>query len=151
MLLGQQVVESQRDSESLGRAEAFPITANASGTASSLVIYLDATSTATRLVAGLYTNGSNHPAALLAQGSSTTLTPGSWNTITIPGVSVTTGTTYWIAVLGTGSGALVFRDNPGGSCVSESSTQTTLTALPATWSTGAVWAGSCPLSAYGAQ
>jgi hypothetical protein len=149
MLLGQATIQSQPDSEALGRAEAFPITANANGTVSSLTIYLDATSTATRLVAGLYTNGSNHPAALLAQGNTTALTPGSWNTITIPGVSVTSGTTYWIAILGTGSGALVFRDSPSGGCLSENSSQTTLTTLPATWTTGAVWTGSCPVSAYG--
>jgi len=86
---------------------------------------------------------------LLTQGSSSALTPGSWNTIAIPAVNVTAGTTYWIAILGTQGGTLFIRDSPSGGCLSESSSQTTLTALPATWTTGSVWAGSCPLSAYG--
>jgi hypothetical protein len=149
VLLGQQVVENQRDSESLGRAEAFPATASSAGTVNSLVIYLDGTSTATRLVAGLYTDAGGHPQTLLAQGSSSALTPGAWNTIAIPAVSVTAGTRYWITILGTQSGALVFRDSPSGGCLSESSSQTTLTALPSTWTTGPIWGGSCPLSAYG--
>jgi hypothetical protein len=151
ILLGEQVVESQLDSTPLGQAEAFLTTATATGTVATLSIYLDATSTATRLVAGLYTDANGHPGALLAQGSSTLLAPGVWNSIAIPAVSVITGTRYWIAILGTQSGTLVFRDNPLGTCASETSTQTTLTALPATWTTGIVWGASCPLSAYGSR
>jgi hypothetical protein len=114
-----------------------------------LTIYLDGTSTAGRLTAGLYTELSGHPRTLLAQGSSTTLTPGAWNTITIPAVSVTAGTRYWIAILGTQSGTLVFRDDPAGTCTSETSALKTLTTLPSTWTTGTTYGGSCPLSAYG--
>jgi hypothetical protein len=35
------------------------------------------------------------------------------------------------------------------SCISETSSQTSLTSLLATWTTGRVWPNSCLLSAYG--
>jgi hypothetical protein len=149
-LLGQQELETQRDSVAPGEAEAFPVTANATGTLASLTIYLDGSSTTGRLTAGLYTDANGHPGTLLAQGAGTTLMPGAWNTIAIPAVNVTAGTRYWIAVLGDPSGTLVFRDDPAGICTSETSAQRTLTALPSAWTTGATWGGSCPLSAYGA-
>ena len=72
---------------------------------------------------------------------------GSWNTVVIsPGVPVTANTSYHIAILGTG-GLVKFRDVSGGSH-SESSSQSNLTSLPTTWSSGSSWP-SGPLSAYG--
>jgi hypothetical protein len=150
-VLGQQEIETQRDSVALGEAEAFPVTANATTTVRSLSLYLDSTATVGRVFIGLYTDAANHPKTLLAQANSTTLTRGGWNTISIPAVSVTTGTRYWIAVLGTQSGTIVFRDDPAGTCLSETSSQKTLTTLPATWATGTTYGGSCPLSAYGSE
>jgi outer membrane protein assembly factor BamB len=147
VLLGDQTVESVVDSNSLGSAEAFQTTASASGTVSTLSIYVDASSTAKTMFTGIYADSSGHPGALIAQGSSSQLTAGAWNTIPIPGAIVAAGTPYWIAILGTQSGALSFRDRTG-SCVSETSGQSNLTALPSTWVRGTVWP-SCPLSGYG--
>jgi len=147
VLLGDQTIEAQVDSNSLGSAEAFQTTASASGTVGTLSVYVDASSTAKTLVAGIYADSSGHPGALIAQGSSSQLTTGAWNTITIPGAIVSAGTPYWIAILGTQSGTLAFRDGSGG-CKSETSLQTNLTALPSTWVTGVVYP-SCPLSGYG--
>jgi hypothetical protein len=151
VLLGQQELETQRDSVAAGEAEAFPLTASATGTVGSLTIYLDGTSTTARLTAGLYADANGHPRTLLAQGSRTSPTPGAWNTITIPGVAVTAGTRYWIAIMGTQGGTIVFRDDPAGTCTSETSAQKSLTSLPSTWATGTTYGGSCPLSAYGSQ
>jgi outer membrane protein assembly factor BamB len=147
VLLGDQVIESQLDDNVLGSAEAFQSAASASGTVGALLIYLDASSTAATLVAGLYADSAGHPGALIAQGSSSALTPGAWNTITIPGAIVTASNPYWIAVLGTQSGTLRFRDRNGG-CNSETSAQSNLTSLPSSWATGTIWP-SCPLSGYG--
>jgi hypothetical protein len=150
VLLGDQTVEAQVDSNALGSAEAFQTTASASGTVVSLSIYIDASSTAKALVAGIYSDsGAGHPGLLIAQGSNSALTAGAWNTIPIPGATVTAGTPYWISLLNTQSGTLYFRDSPAGGCTSETSAQTNLTALSPNWSTGAVWANSCKLSAYG--
>ncbi len=147
VLFGDQLAESQRDSNALGVAEAFQTTASASGTLSSLLVYLDTTSTATRVYLGLYADNAGHPGALLSQGNSTSLTKGAWNTIPTTGATITSGTKYWIAILGTTSGTVAFRDGRGG-CKSETNRTIGLTSLPGTWTTGTVYS-DCPLSAYG--
>ena len=54
--------------------------------------------------------------------------------------AVTAGQTYWIAILSP-TGALRFRDRTGvGAGASETSSQTTLTSLPAAWTTGSIFA-----------
>ena len=63
-------------------------------------------------------------------------------------VSITSGTKYWIAILGTGSGTLFFRDRSSGPCKSELNSTTGLTTLPASWTTGASFR-DCPVSGYG--
>ena len=146
-LLGDTTIEATQDSNTPGMAEAFQTTATASGTVSSVTVYVDSPNSATKLIVGLYSSSSGKPATLLSQGSSTTtLTNAAWNTVTIPPIAVTANTVYWIALLGTG-GTLYFRDG-GTNCSSVSSSQSTLTSLPASWSTGHTWS-SCRLSAYG--
>ena len=148
VLIGDQTVEGQADQNASGRAEAYSATATANGSVTQLSFYLDSSSTAAKVTVGIYADtGAAKPGTLLAQGSSTTLTPGAWNTATVPATALTNGTRYWIAILGTGSGTVRFRDKPNG-CSSETSSQSTLTALPATWTTGTKYT-DCPLSAYG--
>ncbi|MGC4054556.1 MAG: choice-of-anchor D domain-containing protein [Paludibaculum sp.] len=148
VLLGTQTVQPQVDSNTNGRAEAFQTTATVSGAMTSISFYLDASSTVGKVYLGLYTNGTNHPQTLLTQGSTTQLTKGAWNVITVPSANVTAGTTYWLAILGTTSGKVAFRDRANGTCKSEASSQSTLTALPTTWSSGTVYS-DCPISAFG--
>ena len=114
-IVGSQTVQPQMDGNAAGVAEAFRITATASGTIGSLTVYVDATSTATRVVVGLDANSGTRPGALLTQGSLNAPVAGTWNTVSVPNANVTSATTYWIAVLGpSGSGSLRFRDNPTG-------------------------------------
>jgi hypothetical protein len=117
--------------------------------ATRLVIYLDASSTATQVVLGLYADSANDPGALLAQGTISSPVKGAWNTATIAPTSISAGTTYWIAVLGpTGAGAVRFRDvGVGGR--SQVSAQTGLAALPLRWSPGVLYSNA-PMSAYAA-
>src|SRR5579872_3674810 len=150
ILLGTQTIQSQLGSDPIGEAQAFPITALASGTLGSLTVYLDASSNSTQIYLGVYADASGHPGALLAQGSNSQLREGAWNTLSISSVSIQQGTKYWIAILGTQGGAPQFRDNTAsGSCQSETSSQLNLTSLPAKWSTGQIKSGVCNLSAYG--
>ncbi len=150
VLLGNQGIESQVDQNILGNAEAFQTTASACGTVGSLTVYLDGSSTTTKLVAGLYADAGGHPGTLISQGSITSVTAGAWNTLPMQqGAMINTGTPYWIAILGLDSGTVRFRDRAQG-CKSETSAQTGLTTLPATWQTGAVYT-DCPLSAYGSS
>jgi hypothetical protein len=149
LLLGTQTVASQVDSDSIGQAEAFQATAAASGTLASLNVYLDGSFTGKTVFVGVYTSYNSHPKTLLTQASSSSLKAGAWNSISVPPVAITSGTYYWIALLGIKGGLTSFRDSSAGSCVSETSAQTSLTSLPATWSIGTDWPGSCPLSGYG--
>jgi hypothetical protein len=145
MLFGDQLVESVRDSDDPGEAEAFPFTNATAGSASSITVYVDSGNQATQLVAGLYADHNGDPSSLIASGSLSSPASGAWDTVAIPSTAVQSGTTYWISILGRG-GSLNFRDGNGG-CKSESSQQSNLTSLPASWQPGLKWT-SCPLSAF---
>src|SRR5579862_1825046 len=146
VLAGDTTVEANHDSNTAGRAEAFRTTATTSGTAQTITVYVDTTSTATSLTAGLYADAGGHPGALLGQGTITSPAKGAWDDVPIAGASVTAGATYWIAVLSpAGAGTLQFRDKSGGA--SETSSSSSLSALPATWTTGTRYTDG-PLSAY---
>ena len=147
VLFGDQRVELQVDSAPVGQAVAFQATAKTSGNLKSLVVYLDASSTVSRLVGGLYADAGGHPGALLTVGSNAQPFSGAWNTISLPATSLITGTQYWVAILGTSSGTLVYRDARG-SCAGEINSQAALTSLPASWTTGTPLA-VCPVSIFG--
>jgi hypothetical protein len=147
LLLGTNTVSSAADNNSSGVAEAFRVTATTSGSVSSLSAYVDAADQATTLVIGLYADAGGHPGSLLTQATATGISSSKWFTVSAPAASVAAGTTYWIAILGTG-GTLTFRDGTQSGCNSETSSQSTLTSLPSSWTTGTVWPNSCPLSAY---
>ena len=137
------------DKDVAGLAESFLATANAGGTASVICVYVDATNTATQLIAGIYADKGGHPGALLRQGALQGMpTNGAFNTIPITPVPLAAGTKYWISVLSPfGSlGTFRFRDNCCGqqnvsqpSGPSENSKEVTLISLPATWSTGKIY------------
>jgi hypothetical protein len=68
--------------------------------------------------------------------------------VQIPGVQVTQGKRYWVAVLGL-NGQIEFRDsNSNWWCYSETSYQTALTSLPARWRMGSQYP-SCLVSMFG--
>jgi hypothetical protein len=146
-LFGDQAVEPNVDYNAAGLAEAFRTSSTNTGTLRKVRIYIDATSTATSVVVGVYSDSGGHPGALLASGSLASPVAGAWNEVTTgSSAAVSSGSTYWIAVLSpTGAGQVKFRDRTGGSA--ETSSQTTLSALPATWTTGRAF-GDGPLSAY---
>jgi len=148
--VGDQSTEANQDSNAAGLAEAFQYSASAGGTANKLYIYLDGANTATKITLGLYANtGSNNPGALLAQGTITSPVAGAWNFATISPTPITIGAKYWIAALSpSGSGEMFIRDVANGA-IAQNSSQSNLTTLPATWSTGLSWSNA-PMSAYAA-
>ncbi|HET6933666.1 MAG TPA: hypothetical protein VFI72_02430, partial [Candidatus Angelobacter sp.] len=148
LLFGDTAIESQADSNPNGTAEAFQTTAVASGSLGVMSIFVDPNSSASSMVIGLYSDNSGHPGTLLSQASAGALTPNSFNVVPVSAANIVSGTKYWIAVMGAGSGTFIFRDRPGGGCASEASAQTNLTALPATWTSGARFS-DCPISAFG--
>ncbi len=146
-LLGSTGNGTNNDYNPDGTAEAFQFTASTSGTVRHLWLSVNTGFTATSLKLGLYTNtvSGNHPATLLSSGSITPVA--GWIDVPVPAASVTSGTKYWIAVLGVG-GVIQFWDGSTSNGRAEGSLQTNLTALPSTWSTGTNWPGSWPLSGY---
>jgi hypothetical protein len=68
-LVGDSNVESNADSDPAGAPEAFQYAATASGSAHRIHVYLDQSSAATTIVAGLYRDNNGTPGTLLAQGS----------------------------------------------------------------------------------
>jgi hypothetical protein len=137
------------DSNPAGQAEAFKTTGIAAGALTSLRVYLHSTSASTKLVVGVYSDSANHPAALLTQATLNAPVAGAWNAVTVPTGTIASGSSYWIAVLGpSGSGVLRIRDRGTTAGVAETSSQTNLTTLPATWTRAAIYTDG-PLSAYG--
>jgi hypothetical protein len=144
-LFGDEHIESSTDTHASGLADASNFIAATSGNISSLSVYYDA-GDASQLLIGLYDDASNHPHNLLAQGTVSTPLAGTWNSASVPSTAIASGTTYWIALVtpvGHGS-TFSFRYGTGGAgnTTTEHSTQTNLTTMPATWSTGATFPGT---------
>jgi hypothetical protein len=152
-LVGNDQIETGVDFNAAGLAEASRTTAAASGTVNRITVYVDGGSTASTLVAGLYADAGGRPGALLGQGTLNAPTGGAWNDVAIGSVSVTGGTPYWIALLApVGAGTLRFRDRccSGTGSALETSGQTALSTLPASWTSSGVY-GDGPISAYGRE
>ena len=145
-LLGLSSIQGSADHDAAGEAEAFRFTATASGQAGSLTLYVDAGSGATTVTVGVYSDANGKPGTLIASGSLSAPRTAAWNTVTLgSNPTLSSGTPYWIAVLGTG-GQINYRDSATGSC-SQSNATTGLSDLPATWSPGTSWP-TCNLSAF---
>jgi len=99
---------------------------------------------------GLYSDASDNPGSLLISGTITSPVAGAWNSVVVSSVTLTSGTKYWIAVLGpVGAGTVHFRDVSSGGRA-QTSSQSDLTGLPATWSSGTNYTNA-PMSAYAVQ
>jgi len=130
-----------------GVAQAFRVRAASSGRLTSLAVYVGAPTQARSLAAGVYADDGGHPGRLLAQGTAVA-GKGDWSTVALgDGPALTAGSPYWVAVLApSGDRRLALRAAGGGA--SETSAQTALAALPATWATGGSSADGV-LAAYG--
>ena len=146
VLFGDETIEATTDNETAGQTAAFPFSNSTAGTTASISVYVDTSNAAKTLIVGLYSDRKGQPGSLLTQGSSSLLVGGAWNQVSISSAAVSSGRTYWIAVLGRG-GQFEFRDRAAGPCTSEISSQTSLTSLPSAWKTGAQ-RSTCPISAY---
>ena len=112
-------------------------TASGTGTVNQMSVYLDASSSATRVVLGLYADGGNRPGALLTQGVVAAPVAGAWNSAAVPPVQVTSGGLYWLALMApTGMGTVQFRDRCSG-CggLTETAAEAPDGTMPSTWTT----------------
>ncbi len=149
MMLGDSTIEGVVNTLPSGMAEGYQITAAATGTLNSLSVYADASTSATTLFVGLYSDTNGHPDTLVTSSSTTKFQKGAWNTIAVPPVGITAGTKYWFSLLGTG-GYMKFRQKPGaGGWIDELNIVKTLASLPAKWTTGTIYSGGALTSVYG--
>jgi hypothetical protein len=147
ILIGSQSIPGSADSNPAGLAQAFVYTASSSGTTSDMEIYVGSGTTATRVYLGVYSNSAGEPGSLLTSGSISNPTAGAWNDVSVGPTSISSGTTYWLALLGTG-GTLAYQDTQGGGGgESYVSSSRSLTSFPAVYSSGHEWAAS-PASIY---
>ncbi|WP_027005891.1 right-handed parallel beta-helix repeat-containing protein [Conexibacter woesei] len=145
--IGSSSVGSTVDYNTPGRGQDFKLTAGSTASLTRLSIYLDKSSTGSKVELGLF-SGSSAASRRLARCVITSPTPGAWNRCTFTAVKVTKGTTYWLGVLqptGT-TGTVKYREAASGSRTYGSSS-TALTALPTTWANGPDW-GTAAASIY---
>jgi len=148
VLVGSDSVQPSNDTNPAGMAEAFLSVAGATGTSSTLTLYIDGTNTATTVLVGVYADAAGRPGALLSTGKLTAPEAGAWNEVPIKSVDVVNGQGYWIAILApVGAGSVQMRDLPSGGGKTVTTSQANLTAMPSTWTVGSVYANS-PVSAY---
>jgi len=147
-IMGDKTIEPGFAYKPQGTAQAYQAKPEKTGVVTSVQVYLDAGSTATQLVAGIYKDNNGHPGALVAQGTLNVLKSGAWNSVPIPVVPVIAAQPYWIAVLGS-KGQVGLRNITGSAAsLIETSASTTLTTLPVTWTRSTIQANSA-MSAYG--
>lgn len=118
-----------------GRAEVYRFTASATGTATIVSMYADASQNLNGTFdVGLYTDVAGKPGTLIRQAHwFGPMTAGGWSTQNwgYPTVDITAGTSYWLGLLGD-CRPLEVRDTAGGA-TSYTSTSTTLLNFPTTW------------------
>ncbi len=149
-VVGDQNIESTVMSIPAGTALAYKVTPKQAQRLTTTQVYLDASSTVTKLQTYIYTSTPDglHPRYAWWASGMVTAIPGAWNSANFGSMSLTAGQPYWIVILGTG-GSLNLRHYPKGTNVTETSPSTTkLTSLPNTWVTGVVSTGG-PASVYG--
>jgi len=148
LVMGNQNLEPWVDYRAQGTAEAFQTTPTTSGVVNTVEVYLDASSTATEVFAGIYKDKKGHPGARIATDKTSELKAGDWNSIPIPATSVTAGQPYWIAILGS-KGQMAFLDQVGSSTgLMETSQSKKLKKLPRTWK-GSAGKANAAMSVYG--
>jgi len=148
LLVGSATIQPATDSDRAGSAEAFQYEAAAGGTVHSLTLFVGSGTTAPLIAVGLYGNVGGRPTKLLSGGAIVAPRSEAWNTVSISPVTVTAGGTYWLAALAPG-GRLALRDVASGGAPARNSASTSLSELPASWTSGAAWANS-PASFYAA-
>jgi hypothetical protein len=146
VLLGYVAVGSATASSSAGQPESFSFRGRRSGSVSSIHVFIDSRNRAKSLVAGLYSDASGRPGALLTVGALNHPRTGAWNSLRVRPTSIRSGHAYWLAVLGRG-GRLYFRTATSGRCSAEKAHQTRMHSLRSSW-TGRPAHSRCRISAY---
>ena len=118
------------------------------GGATSPHLYVDGSSSASRVRIGIYADGAGRPSFLLGQATIATVSAGRWNYIQMPTHSLTAGQrSGWRSSRPGATARCASAMTPGGSPSAQTSASTRLLSLPVFWLGHAAADGN--LSAYG--
>ena len=152
--VGTSTVYSSSSSNGRGVAQAYHFTAPSSGQVNRLNLYLDEASTASRVEVGLYSGSRSSADTLRARCVISSPRANAWNRCSFTAYAVTSGASYWLALLqpSDSSGRLRYREGLiAGGPVSYQAATRSLSSLPASWTNGASWGGGYQASFYADQ
>lgn len=146
-LVGDVSLEPSTITVTAGTPQAYPFTADYTGTVTGLDLYVATGSTSTLDRVGLYADSSGAPGALMAHCAHTGTT--GWISCTaVPSTAtVTAGKQYWLAESGDNGVFKVRGVSSGGNCTGQVSGDSGITELEDPWTAGST-TSSCPISAY---
>jgi Concanavalin A-like lectin/glucanases superfamily len=147
LILGNNALEPKVAKPLSRIASAYKATPAQKGAVSAIQVYLDGSSTATELVAGIYDDIGGHPGNLVVKGVKASPKADATNTVSIVTTTLEAGKTYWIAILGS-NGQVNYRYRANTTTPIETCATTGLTTLPSKWSPGSVAPTNGPMSAY---
>lgn len=137
-LVGAEILGENKQWVEPGFGSIYLMQAGATGTARSLRLFVDGTSTATRAKLALYSDVDLQPGVRLATATIDAPKAGQWNAakLSTP-VPITAGERYWFALLNPpeGTGRLHYRDRAGGRELGQWTVAEGIADLPATWTT----------------
>ena len=137
-VVGSTTVGTSVDTNPMGRAQDYRVTATATEPVNRLSVYLDGSNTATAVHLGLFANGSDGTAgSRLGRCAITAPVANAWNRCAIVPVNVTSGGTYWLAVVhpAGSSGTFAFRNRTAAGRTFASASGS-LGGIPAAWVNG---------------
>lgn len=129
-LVGNTTTEPTQAGTKSGVVRADQFTAAESGTSATMSLELSGNPDKT-LYLGVYGDNNGAPGGLLARGSTATTGSG-WTTATVSGAGIVSGGKYWLAIMGTGSWAVSYRDAWTPKCKTVI-TASGKTSLPGSW------------------
>jgi hypothetical protein len=137
ILVGESRVAAGGAKIPVGTAQAFQYVAGATGLANEIRLYLDRANAASQILVGLYTNSpANHPGLLLAHGRIDSPRSGTWNTVSVAPVGLTSGEKYWLTVLAPFGTDAVQAGLAASTGLAEFNQKTPLKQLVSTWLPG---------------
>ena len=147
-IMGDRALGPWVDYKPQGIAQAYQTVPKKSGVLTTVKVYLDSSSTATKLTAGIYKDNNGHPGALVAKGKLKSLRPGAWNSVSMSVAPIAKGQPYWIAVLGLDGEIALLSQEGSSTGLTETSASSTLTHLPRRWR-GSATKSNASMSIYG--
>src|ERR1700722_6948851 len=146
ILLGARKIGPVTGQSAPGVAQGFLVRGRATGTVSSIHVFVASRSRSRKLMVALYSATGCHGGSRLAAGSLVRPRPGAWNAVRVQQASIQAGRLYWLVLLARGR-HVRFREVRAHRCAGGSSGRRKMMSLPRFWKP-AVLSNRCGISAY---